>query len=166
MREVQMEWGQVEDEQRQALLHLPVAYLMTEPSPSPGGFVESLCDTGLKTPYFHLWFLAHPLVYSIGYVLLRRRSERVRHGRSPAWPVPTPAAIVWFVVALTLVTWVVRIPFPIDVWWPIFFVVASEPAHPPQSAALFAPERGGQILDRGGSPQPMPRTCSISALSS
>lgn len=171
-------------------LHLPVAYVMSVTNPSLGGFVVSLYDTGLKSPYFHLWFLAHLLLYSLGYVLLRRYWERRGRHTSPAWAVPSHTALVGFVVALALVTWVVRIPFPIDVWRPIFFVVASEPAHLPQYVALFvvgvmayrgdwlrrlpdrvgmiwlgigvaasvgmyclvllAPQRGEQVLDRGG----------------
>lgn len=120
------------------IIHLPVAYLNEEANLSFGEFIRSLYDTGLRSPYFHLWFLGHLLVYSAGYVLLRRyRDRRAGNGRR-IWPVPTHATIVWFVVALALVTWIVRIVFPIDHWWPIFFVVAAEPAHLPQYVGLFA----------------------------
>ena len=51
---------------------------------------------------------------------------------------PTHLAILLFVVALTLVTWIVRIWFPIDRWVPLFFVIPAEAAHLPQYVGLFA----------------------------
>jgi surface polysaccharide O-acyltransferase-like enzyme len=120
------------------IIHLPAAYFTEEANLSLSGFIRSLYDTGLKTPYFHLWFLGHLLLYSAGYVLLRRYTEHRRGNGAPFWPAPTHSGIVGFVVALTLITWLVRIVFPIDHWWPIFFVVAAEPAHLPQYVSLFA----------------------------
>ena len=120
------------------IIHVPVAYLNEEAGLSFGEFIRSLYDTGLRSPYFHLWFLGHLLVYSAGYVLLRRYKDRRAGNGKHIWPVPTHATIVGFVVALALATWIVRIVFPIDHWWPIFFVVASEPAHLPQYVGLFA----------------------------
>lgn len=120
------------------IVHLPVAYFTREANLSLGGFIRSLYDTGLISPYFHLWFLAHLLLYSAGYVVLRRYTERRPAKAARVWATPTHATIIWFTVALTLVTWIVRIVFPIDHWWPIFFVVASEPAHVPQYVGLFA----------------------------
>ena len=39
---------------------------------------------------------------------------------------------------LALITFIVRVWFPMDAWVPLFFVVAAEPAHLPQSLSLFA----------------------------
>lgn len=119
-------------------LHVPLAYLAEDTNLSPGEFIRSLYDTGLKTPYFHLWFLGHLLLYSAGYVVMRRYKERRGHTQVKVRSTPTDAAVIGFIAALTLVTWLVRIPFPIDDWWPIVFVVAAEPAHLPQYVSLFA----------------------------
>ena len=62
--------------------------------------------------------------------------EFVRPPRT--WPVPGHIAIVAFVIGLALVTWIVRIWYPIDEWVPLLFVVAAEPAHLPQYIGLFA----------------------------
>lgn len=119
-------------------VHIPVAYLTEEADLSFGQFIRSMYDTGLRSPYFHLWFLGHLLVYSAGYVLLRRVAERRSSHRDKAWPLPTHSTVVWFVVALAVVTWIVRGWFPMEHWYPLVFVVASEPAHLPQYVSLFA----------------------------
>ncbi len=51
---------------------------------------------------------------------------------------PSHAAVMGFVIALGLTTWVVRGWYPIDEWVPLLFVVAAEPAHLPQYVSLFA----------------------------
>ena len=119
-------------------VHIPVAYLTEEADLSFGQFIRSMYDTGLRSPYFHLWFLGHLLVYSAGYVLLRRFAERRSSHRERVWPLPTHVTVAWFVIALTAVTWVVRGWFPMEHWYPLVFVVASEPAHLPQYVSLFA----------------------------
>jgi surface polysaccharide O-acyltransferase-like enzyme len=120
------------------ILHVPIAYLTEEADLSFGEFVRSLYDTGLKSPYFHLWFLGNLLVFSAGYVLLRRLTERRNGHQEREWSPPTHATVVWFVIALTAVTWIVRGEFSIGHWFPLVFVVASEPAHLPQYISLFA----------------------------
>jgi peptidoglycan/LPS O-acetylase OafA/YrhL len=120
------------------LVNVPITYLFEDGEPSLGEFVRSMYETGLQSPYFHLWFLGHLLLYSVGYVLLRKITERRVDHRRPPWSLPTNASIVWFVIGLALVTWIVRGWFPINRWFPIVFVVASEPAHLPQYISLFA----------------------------
>jgi hypothetical protein len=103
-----------------------------------GEFVRSLYDSGWQNVYVHLWFLGHLLLYSLGYVIWRSVADR-RTSRPPrTWPVPGHIAIVAFVIGLALVTWIVRIWYPIDEWVPLLFVVAAEPAHLPQYIGLFA----------------------------
>ena len=120
------------------ILHVPVAYLTEEADLTFGEFLRSLYDTGLRSPYFHLWFLGNLLLFSAGYVLLRVLTERRGERRVRAWSQPSHLTVIWFVIALTAVTWIVRGWFPIEHWFPIFFVVASEPAHLPQYISLFA----------------------------
>ena len=78
------------------------------------------------------------MLYSAGYVLWRRVADRRPDKPRKTWPVPTHSAILGFVVALALVTWVVRFWFSVDQWVPLFFVLAAEPAHLPQYVSLFA----------------------------
>jgi surface polysaccharide O-acyltransferase-like enzyme len=45
---------------------------------------------------------------------------------------------VAFVLALALVSWIVRFWYPVDKWVPLLFVMPAEPAHLPQYVSLFA----------------------------
>jgi len=120
------------------VMNVPAAYLIESVRPSAGEFVRSLYDSGWQNVYVHLWFLGHLLLYSLGYVIWRSVADR-RTSRPPrTWPVPGNIAIVLFVIGLALVTWIVRIWYPIDEWVPLLFVVAAEPAHMPQYISLFA----------------------------
>jgi glucan biosynthesis protein C len=120
------------------VVQLPVVYLLQDPRLSAGEFVRSLWDSGWRDAYAHLWFLGHLLIYSAAYVAWRKVSERHTDVPQRTWALPTHGAIIGFVAALAFVTWVIRVPFPIDEWIPLFFVVAAEPAHLPQYVALFA----------------------------
>ena len=120
------------------LVNVPVAYLLESPRLPFGEFVRSLYDSGLQNAYVHLWFLGHLLLYSAAYVGWRLIADRKTERSRREWPVPSHSAIVGFVVVLALATWVVRWWYPIDVWVPLFFVVAAEPAHLPQYVFLFA----------------------------
>lgn len=124
-----------------AAVNVPLAYLASG-SPEPGEFVRSLYDDAWQGAYFHLWFLAHLLLYTAAYVLL---AERVRWLRpaSPGTPrqmLPPPGhgAILSYAAALIVVTWVVRWWFPVDDWVPLFFVMPAEPANLTQYVSLFA----------------------------
>jgi hypothetical protein len=55
-----------------------------------------------------------------------------------AWRPPNHTAIVGFVVALALITWIFRVLYPVDKWVPLLWVVPAEPAHLPQYVTLFA----------------------------
>lgn len=115
----------------------PISYLLQGKSLSFGEFVKVLYGTGWQFPYAHLWFLVHLLVYSLGYALWRHVVRRDTSSQHTELPVPTHLAILLFVVALALITWIVRIWFPIDRWVPLFFVIPAEAAHLPQYVGLF-----------------------------
>ena len=55
-----------------------------------------------------------------------------------AVPLPTYRVILIFVIALALVSFVVRIWYPIDRWVALFWLIPAEIAHLPQYVALFA----------------------------
>lgn len=120
------------------LVNLPLGYLMDEESSSLGEYLRASYQNGWQEVYIHLWFLGHLLLYSAVYVAWRQFSDRRRGSHHRTWPVPNHVAIVGFVVLLAVVTWVVRFWYPIDEWVPLFFVLATEPAHLPQYVTLFA----------------------------
>ncbi len=86
----------------------------------------------------HLWFVAHLLVYALGYALWRlvaaRRAPRVDRGEGR---VPGHRAILGYALALALASFVVRIEYPIDRWELAFGLVPAEYAHWPQYFSLF-----------------------------
>jgi glucan biosynthesis protein C len=118
-------------------VHVPVVYLTDPDAPSASEFVSSLYASGWQDAYLHLWFLGHLLLYSAAYAAWRLITDLRSNHRFVAWPVPSHVGVVSFVVALALVTWVVRWWYPVDEWVPMFFVMAVEPAHLPQYVILF-----------------------------
>jgi glucan biosynthesis protein C len=119
----------------------PIAYSWRPGRPSLTEFVRYLYRTGWQELYMHLWFLVHLLVYSIGYIVWRQLAQRVQRPTQsePAGSkarLPTHGTILLFVIALTLVGWVVRIKYPLDRWVPILVFIA-EPAHLPQYIGMF-----------------------------
>ncbi len=86
-----------------------------------------------QVEFAHLWFVAHLLVYSAGYVLYRSLVPRVRR----AVGMPNHRRILFYVLGLALVTFVVRIWYPIDHWGRLLLFVPAEYAHLPQYLSLF-----------------------------
>jgi glucan biosynthesis protein C len=85
----------------------------------------------------HMWFVSHLIIYSCGYAAWRWLTNRA----TPAAPVqnvaPGHRAILSYALALALVTFIVRIAFPIDRWvYPVPFI-RIEPAHLPQYLSMF-----------------------------
>jgi fucose 4-O-acetylase-like acetyltransferase len=128
-------------------VHLPVAFMLESPRPPFTDFLRSSYENGWQEVYIHLWFLGHLLLYSGVYVAWRLVADRLQSRPRRAWPLPNHAAILAFVIGLALATWVVRGWYPIDEWIPLFFVLATEPAHLPQYVSLFAI---GVLAYRGG----------------
>lgn len=100
-------------------------------------YVQYMYGMSWQVPYLHLWFLLHLLLYSTVY-LLWRQITKGQNRKATAVPLPTYRAILIFVIALALVSFVVRIWYPIDRWVALFWLVPSEIAHLPQYVALFA----------------------------
>jgi surface polysaccharide O-acyltransferase-like enzyme len=134
------------------LVHLPVVYLI-EGAPQPLQFLIGLYERGWQPIYLHLWFVAHLLLYCFAYAALRRISKSPEG--APKLPLPSYAAIGSFIAALALVTWIVRIWYPIDKWVPFLWCMPAEPAHLPQYMAFFA---AGVVAYRGDWFRRMPTT--------
>jgi glucans biosynthesis protein C len=69
-------------------------------------------------------------------------------------PLPSNAAIASFIVALALITWLVRIWYPVDKWVPFLWIMPAEPAHLPQYMTFFA---AGIVAYRGDWFRRMPK---------
>jgi glucans biosynthesis protein C len=117
------------------LVQLPAVYLIGAP-PTPVTFIRYLYEHGWLPIYLHLWFLAHLLLYSAAFAAWREAI--VSAARARWWSAPGHATISGFVLALALVTWIVRLRYPVDKWVPLLWIMPAEPAHMPQYVALFA----------------------------
>ena len=92
----------------------------------------------LQIEWAHMWFVAHLLVYAIGYAIFRLVKKRRNPEKgNEASSVPGSGIILAFTLGLALSTAVIRIWFPIDRWVRLFFLVPSEIAHLPQYFCLF-----------------------------
>jgi hypothetical protein len=113
--------------------------------PAPLQFVEGLYQRGWQPIYLHLWFVAHLLLYCFAYTALRQISGLFEVAMRKV-PLASHAGIASFIVALALITWLVRIWYPVDKWVPFLWIMPAEPAHLPQYVAFFA---AGVIAYRG-----------------
>jgi hypothetical protein len=82
----------------------------------------------------HLWFVNMLLVFVVLYAAWRPISAKWTIG---TLQVPGNLAILGYVVALALVTFVVRIDYPIDRWVPVLGIMPAEIAHLPQYGSMF-----------------------------
>jgi peptidoglycan/LPS O-acetylase OafA/YrhL len=126
------------------LLHLPLAYVLAG-MPPPLQFLGSLYERGWQPIYLHLWFVAHLLLYCLAYTAWRQVTGLLDLG-SRKVPLPSHAGIVCFIVMLSLITWLVRIWYPVDRWVPFLWIMPAEPAHLPQYIAFFT---AGVVAYRG-----------------
>ena len=115
----------------------PITYLEYQEEggtrPFWGFFVAEYLGGG-RLELGHLWFVAHLLLYSLGYGLWRRfRAD----GDAARVLLPTHRAILLYALALAGVTFLVRIRYPIDQWERIAGIVPAEVAHLPQYLSLF-----------------------------
>ena len=119
------------------LIFAPLIYLAEGGSMSLVEYVQYSYGTSWQVPYIQLWFLLHLVLYSFGYLVWRQLSKG-RDEKATAVPLPTQWVIIIFAVVLALVTFVVRIWYPIDRWVPLFWLIPAEIAHLPQYMAMFA----------------------------
>jgi len=81
----------------------------------------------------HLWFVAHLLLYGVLYSLWVRWRGTVHD--LPERPFPGPRLVFLYILALGLVSAVLRLHYPVDRW--VFWGIPLEPAHLPQYLSLF-----------------------------
>jgi glucans biosynthesis protein C len=113
--------------------------------PAPLKFLGGLYERGWQPIYLHLWFVVHLLLYCFAYATLHQISGWFEVGPSKV-PLPGHAGIASFMVVLALITWFVRIWYPVDKWVPFLWIMPAEPAHLPQYVAFFV---AGTIAYRG-----------------
>lgn len=87
----------------------------------------------------HLWFLVHLLFYAVCYVLWHEVSKQDATSRSKQQQiaVPTHGSILTYLAVLAIVTFIIRIQYPIDTWKGILWIIPAEIAHLPQYLSLF-----------------------------
>lgn len=88
---------------------------------------------GLRYELGPLWFIAHLLVYGLGFAAWRAVVPAGPWRPAP----PGHGAILAYIVALGVVTVAVRAVWPIDVWVRILWLIPAEAAHLPQYLSLF-----------------------------
>ena len=118
----------------------PIAYLGYEGELSFPRFIFQVYLGGGQLQVAHLWFIAHLLLYAAGYAAWRRfapRAPRLTRLVTESARVPGQRAILGLIVALAVVTAVVRVWFPIDRWEHVLGLVPVEVAHLPQYMTLF-----------------------------
>ena len=112
----------------------PILYQLANP---PVAFPTFLVQVYIKQGEIevaHLWFLLHLLIYTVLYALWRQRSQRRSFA---AMPPPGHRLIVAYWLSLSLITFGVRIHYPIDRWVNLLGLVPAELAHLPQYGSLF-----------------------------
>ncbi|WP_049662680.1 acyltransferase family protein [Bacillus sp. FJAT-27231] len=83
----------------------------------------------------HLWFLEHLLVYTLLFVWWRKLVPMPREKQPPT--IIHTWQIIFFLIILALVTFVIRIWFPIDRWIGFLGIIQAEFAHVPHYASFF-----------------------------
>jgi hypothetical protein len=99
------------------------------------GFLPAVASLALGE--FHLaqlWFVDQLLVFVVLYAAWRLLTAR---WSIPSLPVPGNAAIIGYLVALAVVTFVVRIEYPVDRWVVLLGIMPAEVAHLPQYVSTF-----------------------------
>jgi surface polysaccharide O-acyltransferase-like enzyme len=115
-----------------------VLYALSEPLVSFPDFVIqgyiNPPENRLEIEVAHLWFLMHLLLYAVAYTLWRQL-YREHHPASLA--ACSHRQILAYLLSLAVVTFIVRIDYPIDQWANVFGFLSAEIAHSPQYASLF-----------------------------
>lgn len=115
----------------------PISYFGPDNRLTFTEFMRHIYSSGWQPLYGHLWFLLHLLLYSCIYVLWRKFGTANMSIPDAATKLPVRAHVLIFILALTVVTWIVRIWYPIDRWAAFLFLIPAEIAHLPQYFSLF-----------------------------
>ncbi|MBW4655769.1 MAG: acyltransferase family protein [Kaiparowitsia implicata GSE-PSE-MK54-09C] len=87
----------------------------------------------------HLWFLVHLVFYAVCYVLWRRTTKQkvMFEPDQQKMAAPQHSLILAYLAALAIVTFFIRIQYPIDTWKGLLWIIPTEIAHLPQYLSLF-----------------------------
>ena len=105
--------------------------------------------------YDHGWFLVSLFLYSMFYLLIEKLCDNV-HIKL------TFSNLISFVAIMSLLTYIIRLSYPIDTWVNILGVIGIEPAHLPQYLLWFIAgilTFNNNLLNQ--MTEKMGRTCSI-----
>lgn len=114
----------------------PILYFTQDQPRSFWQFVSYLYPGQIPFLFAHLWFVAHLLVYAVGYALWRQLTRRARLADAAQMPLPTQRGLLTYALLLAVITAFVRTWYPIDRWVTLL-VVPAEIAHLPQYLSLF-----------------------------
>lgn len=81
----------------------------------------------------HLWFIEHLLLYTFMYILVRKLVKS-----TVVLKVPSNLSIVLFGLVVSLLTFTIRIWYPIDYWVGFLGIIQTEFAHVPQYILFFS----------------------------
>ncbi len=85
----------------------------------------------------HLWFLAHLLFYAVCYTLWRQVGHHAPRANRADAAAPGHLAILMFALGLAIITFIVRIWYPVNRWVQFLGIIPAEFAHVPQYLSLF-----------------------------
>ncbi|NER79829.1 MAG: acyltransferase family protein [Leptolyngbya sp. SIO1D8] len=112
----------------------PILYILVNPPIPFLAFFQQVYIRERDIEFAHLWFLMHLLGYAIAYGLWRRISPRKHLSKRQP---PGHLSIIFYVLGLSLMTFLVRIEYPIDRWVKLLWILPIELAHFPQYCSLF-----------------------------
>ncbi|GAB4384418.1 MAG: acyltransferase [Elainellaceae cyanobacterium] len=115
-----------------------VFYLVELQSVSFASFLWQYWRQG-PLEFGHLWFLVHLLVYAVGYMVWRTRLSTWLKPQSKQQKVapPSHSLITLYLIGLAIVTFMIRIWYPVDRWERLLGIIPAEIAHLPQYLSLF-----------------------------
>jgi glucan biosynthesis protein C len=114
----------------------PLLYFSPDAPRSLWQFLSYLYPNKVPFLFAHLWFVAHLLVYAVGYAVWCQLTRHARFTSLANMPLPTHRRLLTYTLLLGLATAFVRIWYPIDRWVTLL-AVPAEIAHLPQYLSLF-----------------------------
>ncbi|MGF7047823.1 peptidoglycan/LPS O-acetylase OafA/YrhL [Paenibacillus sp. DS2015] len=103
------------------------------------GFVLLIPFSWPVIHFGHLWFLEHLLIYSVLYAIIQTLiwKNQKNQNQYVHKPFPTQLVIILFTLIVGLLTFVVRIQYPISAWIGFLGIIQTEFAHVPQYMCFF-----------------------------
>lgn len=104
-----------------------------------------ITDNGIQSFTGHLWFILHLFIYSLAYLAYEIIASRKNNSKSN-WVIPKKrigawkfiAGLIVFIGLISVITFIVRIHYHINLWIVFLHAFRVEPAHIVQYVSLFA----------------------------